>query len=126
MTVLEALRLARGTCHLSYARLEGPAQRVAVRQWRGLGPPEPWKAGKNRLLAIFTHKFPAETCSIFIANRRCALRGAIGLQMGKNCMEFDRTRRAGHSKKRNAVQIKKKFLKSANSHYREWNFRYTL
>ncbi|HBB14814.1 MAG TPA: hypothetical protein DCZ76_11175 [Treponema sp.] len=83
---------------------------VAVaKQWRGVGPPEPWKAGKNRLLAIFTHKFPAETCSIFIANRRCALRGAIGLQMGKNCMEFDRTRRAGHSKKRNAVRIKKKF-----------------
>jgi len=31
------------------------AGRVAVRQWRR--EPEPWKAGKNCIRAIFTHEF---------------------------------------------------------------------
>ena len=39
---------------------------VAVRQWSRKA--EPWKAGKNALRGIFTHKFPSETCRVFIAN----------------------------------------------------------
>ena len=51
----------------AYARLEGPAQRVAVRQWRR--EPEPCKAGKNALLGIFPHKFSYENLPVFYATR---------------------------------------------------------
>ena len=42
---------------------------VAERQWRELGPPEPWKAGKNTLLGIFSRKFSSENLPVLFAKK---------------------------------------------------------
>ena len=46
---------------------KGPRKRVAARQWRR--EPEPWKAGKNCFLAIFTHKFSYENLQCVICKQ---------------------------------------------------------
>ena len=55
------------------------------------------ESGEKCLHAIFTREFYFVKLASHFAKKRRAVHDAIGLQKGKNCMEFDRPRSAGHS-----------------------------
>jgi|GEM_PF-5936986 len=77
---------------------------VAARQWRGLGPPEPWKAGKNCFLAIFTRQFSSKTDQFYLQTGnaprlklRCVNPWRCLFAKGKNCKDLAGHVVAGHS-----------------------------
>jgi len=55
------------------------------------------ESGEKCLHAIFTREFYFVKLASHFAKKRRAVHGAPCLPIGKNCMEFDRTRSAGHS-----------------------------
>ena len=73
------------------------------RQWRGLSP-EPRKAGKNYLHAIFPHKFSEGKLARCFCGQMTRRPWRSLFAVYYNCMESDRFRRTGHSKSWHAVQ----------------------
>jgi len=89
----------KGAERVAGGEVPEPVEGPNLRQWSGQGPTEPWKAGKNCVLAIFTRKFSYKNlphlyckettrrpwrCLFAVQGKNCKMRFAV-LTAGFNC-----------------------------------------